>query len=71
MKSKLWIIGGSLLALALAAGGGWFVWSEYFSHSEETKPVAIRPVKTQVAYLHPGARSSCRPAKSVRPGIPT
>ncbi len=54
MKSKLWIIGGSLLALALAAGGGWFVWSEYFSHSEEDKPAAIRPVKTQVAYLHPG-----------------
>ena len=54
MKSKLWIIAGSILGLALAGGGGWYVWTNYLNHPEEVHPPAIREVKTQVAYLHPG-----------------
>jgi RND family efflux transporter MFP subunit len=54
MKSKPWIIGGSILGLALAGGGGWYVWSQYFNQDEEAPPPAVRLVKTQVANLHPG-----------------
>lgn len=54
MKSKFWIIAGSILGFALASGGGWYVWSTYFNQPEEVPPPAIRLVKTQVAYLHPG-----------------
>lgn len=54
MKSKLWIIGGSILGLALLGGGGWYLWSHYLSEVEEAPTPAVRLVKTKVAYLHPG-----------------
>jgi RND family efflux transporter MFP subunit len=54
MKSRKWIVGISILGIAIAAGGGWFVWSKYSTKPVDNSPPVIRSVKTQVAYLHPG-----------------